>query len=1156
MKRLATLFIFLAFMSIILISTPVPSEAAGYTANDAASLIAAINAANASPEADIITLTGNIVLNDSNYAADPTDGLNGLPSITSEIIIDGAGFTISRDPASTNQFRIFHVSSTGNLRLHDVTVTGGYANAGTTAGNSGGAIYVSWSELIVTNSTITGNQASYGGGGIAAIDSSVDTVMSTLSNNKVTSSENSFGGGLYLYSGWLDVSATLTITTVQNNLVETSASSQYSARGGGIYFNASDASSLTLNESEIIDNHGIATISPEFGIAYGGGIYLGRALNLNIYHSQIKNNTLNAGWRALGGGFSANTGGSSDEIVEQINIIDSNIDNNSVVSDIGAGGGGFRGGVAVNISHSSISGNTVTGDGAAAGGLRILTSPDTPDFIISNSIISNNIVTRTKNSISGCCGGGIVVHHSGTIFNTTISNNEIVVLNGLVGTGGVSGAGILLSVGAYQPYFYMNNTTITNNVVKAPGGTPYGAGLAANHAGVLYEISNTIISGNYGDIGGTIIPSNCYNANFLPPATITSLGYNAVESDCWYFSAATNDIIGSVNLNPLSDNGGLTLTHSIFTIPPIDSANPAVPGSGSPACPATDQRGAPRNDAQCDIGAYEANSTPLFNSAPIPLDDGPLSIAMDITYTGNVLTNDSDPENDPLTAYPASPPSNGTVVLNSDGSFTYTPFPGFIGTDSFTYVACDDMGYCAAPVTVTIEVLPLTATPTYTPSNTPTATATNTATNTATLTLTETATLTATATPTETLTSTATNTATATATSTSTETLTATSTPTATLTETATATLTNTSTATATNTATLTSTETLSATSTETATNRPSQTPTNTATATATSTLTETPTHTATNTPTETATATLTETSTATATSTATNTATSTLTETATATLTPTETPTETATNTATNTPTSTATATETPTNTVTATETPTNTATNTPTETSTSTATPTETATIEITQEITPEVTPEITPEITPEVTPETTPDASPTEETDVAVAPATEESGIITLFDPAISKIGFLVPGQVGVTGELLEWVVTVTNPSNVTGVNIVITDDIDPRLQIDSVDAPNATVTINGQTVTVTYASLSPNQTVSFSIFTTVLDGVEVNNTVCVSADNQGVEECFTGAAIGELPETGESPLLRYWILFAAGGLILLSAGMILIGSRNKS
>lgn len=139
---------------------------------------------------------------------------------------------------------------------------------------------------------------------------------------------------------------------------------------------------------------------------------------------------------------------------------------------------------------------------------------------------------------------------------------------------------------------------------------------------------------------------------------------------------------------------------------------------------------------------------------------------------------------------------------------------------------------------------------------------------------------------------------------------------------------------------------------------------------------------------------------------------------------------------------------------------------------------------------------------------------------------------------------------------TGELLEWVVTVTNPSNVTGVNIVITDDIDPRLQIDSVDAPNATVTINGQTVTVTYASLSPNQTVSFSIFTTVLDGVEVNNTVCVSADNQGVEECFTGAAIGELPETGESPLLRYWILFAAGGLILLSAGMILIGSRNKS
>jgi uncharacterized repeat protein (TIGR01451 family) len=141
------------------------------------------------------------------------------------------------------------------------------------------------------------------------------------------------------------------------------------------------------------------------------------------------------------------------------------------------------------------------------------------------------------------------------------------------------------------------------------------------------------------------------------------------------------------------------------------------------------------------------------------------------------------------------------------------------------------------------------------------------------------------------------------------------------------------------------------------------------------------------------------------------------------------------------------------------------------------------------------------------------------------------------------------------VGVTGEQLEWIVTLTNQSNVAGQNVVISDDIDLRLQINSVNAPNATVTINGQKVTITYATLAPHQSVSFSIFTTVLDGVEVNNTACVKADNQGAEECFTGSAILALPETGESPLSPYWILLAVGGLVLLSAGMLLIGSRYR-
>src|SRR5207249_541481 len=43
----------------------------------------------------------------------------------------------------------------------------------------------------------------------------------------------------------------------------------------------------------------------------------------------------------------------------------------------------------------------------------------------------------------------------------------------------------------------------------------------------------------------------------------------------------------------------------------------------------------------------------------------------------------------PLTAIVLTGPDNGTLILNPDGSFTYTPNTDFTGTDSFTYMAND-----------------------------------------------------------------------------------------------------------------------------------------------------------------------------------------------------------------------------------------------------------------------------------------------------------------------------------------------------------------------------------------------------------------------------------------------------------------------------------
>ena len=73
--------------------------------------------------------------------------------------------------------------------------------------------------------------------------------------------------------------------------------------------------------------------------------------------------------------------------------------------------------------------------------------------------------------------------------------------------------------------------------------------------------------------------------------------------------------------------------------------------------------------------------------------------------------NDSDPNNDPVTAVLDVPPDHGTLSLNSNGSFSYTPDTGFTGTDSFTYEA-NDGTVDSNIATVTIEVTSQPSVPT------------------------------------------------------------------------------------------------------------------------------------------------------------------------------------------------------------------------------------------------------------------------------------------------------------------------------------------------------------------------------------------------------------------------------------------------------------
>lgn len=77
----------------------------------------------------------------------------------------------------------------------------------------------------------------------------------------------------------------------------------------------------------------------------------------------------------------------------------------------------------------------------------------------------------------------------------------------------------------------------------------------------------------------------------------------------------------------------------------------------------------------------------------------------DTSILVNVLQNDSDPKGGPLTVTAVTQGANGGIVINPDGTLTYTPRENFFGTDSFTYTVISGP-LSTATATVSVSVLP------------------------------------------------------------------------------------------------------------------------------------------------------------------------------------------------------------------------------------------------------------------------------------------------------------------------------------------------------------------------------------------------------------------------------------------------------------------
>ncbi|MET0646463.1 MAG: cadherin-like domain-containing protein [Pyrinomonadaceae bacterium] len=389
----------------------------------------------------------------------------------------------------------------------------------------------------------------------------------------------------------------------------------------------------------------------------------------------------------------------------------------------GDGGGIFADDSTLNITNSTISGNTnvLIGAGMAVNG--------------GTTNITNSTITANHNQTGlagGINAGGTVNLRSSIIAGNT---NDSIVDTSPNLTGNITSLGynVIGSLGtppnhatfAAQPTDQVGVTDAQVNLgpLAANGGpTPthallpgsvaidkgHSSGALADQRGLtrpcdLAAVANAA-GGDGSDSGAFEVQGACSAAPAPPDAVndnvvvLEDSGANAINvlgND----TDANLDALTVVAVTQGANGGAVAITGG---------------GTGVSYTPAPDYFGPDSFTYTIDDGNGGTDTATVtvdvqnVNDAPVANNDN-YSMNQDTTLTvlpaAGVLANDTDIDDASLTAVLVNGPSNAFAFgLNADGSFSYTPLPGFTGVDTFDYVADDgDVDSNLATVTITVN---------------------------------------------------------------------------------------------------------------------------------------------------------------------------------------------------------------------------------------------------------------------------------------------------------------------------------------------------------------------------------------------------------------------------------------------------------------------
>lgn len=206
---------------------------------------------------------------------------------------------------------------------------------------------------------------------------------------------------------------------------------------------------------------------------------------------------------------------------------------------------------------------------------------------------------------------------------------------------------------------------------------------------------------------GYVVSDGSLSSTGIVVVTVTS-GYDApvAMTDTFTMSEDSSATI-PVTANDYNPDGSVLSITSVTTT----NGTAAVSGTNVLFSPAANYFGDAKLFYVMTDGTTSSTSSVIVTV--IAVNDPPVALGESFTTLQNtplsvlapgLLTNDSDVESSKLSAVISKAPDHGTLDLNADGSFVYTPESNYFGADSFTYKAFDGAAQSAA-ATVSLNVV-------------------------------------------------------------------------------------------------------------------------------------------------------------------------------------------------------------------------------------------------------------------------------------------------------------------------------------------------------------------------------------------------------------------------------------------------------------------